>query len=628
MSEMSEIKEGDVQFICVGSLDQRQSQNENPKHIHIHSHINPPQPAKKSRSRNKSKVPRPANAWILYRSESLAKIKQEQAAAKPAQCLRESQTELSKNLSARWLNETEEVREHYLAKSEQVKREHKLMYPEYQYKPRRKESGGVRSKSAARGQRPVKSGRGAQSARRKETDAHRELEELIREKQEAEVAREKEMETEMYEKNDSDNEQDTSYIGQRRGRANAQTKSRNSLRRREEASRNHEDDKKTTLHAGNTLAVDLSFDEAQVKREIDESENQLPAFTFSDTASASSHSYPHSYSQSLSSPPSFLQSEPSSSYTQCTHYAHPTHPEDMYMSAIPPYLRLEMDHYINMEEKEVSGNGSGSGWVSDSALDVSNSDANPQASSLSNLAYDPAVMLAPATAANLANEWAAIDNTCLEYGLDFTRHGYGDDLGDARMDFDFDMVLGDVDGSEGVDGSGAGGIGDIGDTYYHNDNFNYINQVFGDIPSQHTQSAPIDIPKAEAETEAQMFSYMEALPGTTQESSSHGVIVGAGLGSSCSSTSTSTFSSASSVQPYTHALPDTIDSVTNLSNGLDETHITDGTKKLINDYLYESGKSGGGGVSQLQSQSQNQSQSHHHAAPSYQDIFRAFQREL
>lgn len=60
MSEMSEIKEGDVQFICVGSLDQRQSQNENPKHIHIHSHINPPQPAKKSRSRNKSKVPRPA----------------------------------------------------------------------------------------------------------------------------------------------------------------------------------------------------------------------------------------------------------------------------------------------------------------------------------------------------------------------------------------------------------------------------------------------------------------------------------------------------------------------------------------------------------------------------------------
>ncbi|OBT99156.1 hypothetical protein VE01_02603 [Pseudogymnoascus verrucosus] len=78
-----------------------------------------------------AKVPRPPNAFILYRKDHHQLVKD----ANPGI----HNNEISVILGQKWNGESTEVRDHYLALSKQAKRDHLLQYPDYQYRPRRPE---------------------------------------------------------------------------------------------------------------------------------------------------------------------------------------------------------------------------------------------------------------------------------------------------------------------------------------------------------------------------------------------------------------------------------------------------------------------------------------------------------
>lgn len=414
-------------------------------------------------------------------------------------------------------------------------------------------------KSAARGMRTVRNTRQVELETRKMLPAQDELED--------------------------DNEEDGSYVegrDQRRGRSTKSTKNRNTLKRREE----NKKAKKTSDVSG--IAVDLSFEDAE-----EEDNNELamtpvfpvqvnvlsssPSFALDDTPDISSLSASalSSLAGSRAQTPSFTFSEPSTSSA---------HSEDLDMSANPPYLRVEMDNYLNLDSTDAS--------IAASKPYVDNQTDtyydSQSLASFANFAYDPAVMLAPETAANLANEWANIDTACL--GLDFALGGC--EGGDSRMDLDLDIAIGNEIGSE---------------------NYNYINDVFGDIPTHYAELTPIDIPNSHSQPQS-MFKYVDEMPTIYQEPSSYEEIARAGLASSCSSNSTFS-STSSSVQSYTQAIPDALN--TDLTSTLNDTHIGKKAKSVIGDYFhYED---------EPQTTQQTQQQD---VTPSHQEIFRAFQRQL
>lgn len=77
--------------------------------------------------------PRPANAWILYRSDKMKDI----APSLPGQP-RPPQADISKLIAAMWKNETSEIRQHYEALSDMKKAEHLALYPGYRFQPMKK----------------------------------------------------------------------------------------------------------------------------------------------------------------------------------------------------------------------------------------------------------------------------------------------------------------------------------------------------------------------------------------------------------------------------------------------------------------------------------------------------------
>lgn len=76
--------------------------------------------------------PRPANAWILYRSDKMKNLAPEPG--KP----RRPQADISKLIAEMWKNEKPEIRQQYEALSDLKKAEHLAMYPGYRFQPMKK----------------------------------------------------------------------------------------------------------------------------------------------------------------------------------------------------------------------------------------------------------------------------------------------------------------------------------------------------------------------------------------------------------------------------------------------------------------------------------------------------------
>ncbi|KAH7236280.1 putative mating type protein MAT-2 [Fusarium tricinctum] len=77
----------------------------------------------------RAKIPRPPNAYIIYRKERHQKIKKERPAL--------TNNQISMILGRTWNMEKSEIRLLYKQKADIVKEEHRRMYPDYQYRPRR-----------------------------------------------------------------------------------------------------------------------------------------------------------------------------------------------------------------------------------------------------------------------------------------------------------------------------------------------------------------------------------------------------------------------------------------------------------------------------------------------------------
>ncbi|SJL09063.1 uncharacterized protein ARMOST_12439 [Armillaria ostoyae] len=77
-------------------------------------------------------IPRPSNAYIIFRSEFVALHKES---------LSKTQQKASKLASAAWRQLPKERQDHYRAIANKKKREHALAYPGYKYKPRRSSRG-------------------------------------------------------------------------------------------------------------------------------------------------------------------------------------------------------------------------------------------------------------------------------------------------------------------------------------------------------------------------------------------------------------------------------------------------------------------------------------------------------
>lgn len=87
----------------------------------------------------KARVPRPPNAWILYRSEKSQEIKDwraqlqesrgENLNGKGTKTSRQRQADMSREIAQMWKCESPQVKEHYVRLSEQMRQEHRRRYP-------------------------------------------------------------------------------------------------------------------------------------------------------------------------------------------------------------------------------------------------------------------------------------------------------------------------------------------------------------------------------------------------------------------------------------------------------------------------------------------------------------------
>lgn len=76
------------------------------------------------------KIPRPPNAWILFRKEKSKQLHE----ANPSM----SVGQVSAEASRQWHALSDEDRAFYKQMAEEAKQQHKIQYPEYRYKPGRK----------------------------------------------------------------------------------------------------------------------------------------------------------------------------------------------------------------------------------------------------------------------------------------------------------------------------------------------------------------------------------------------------------------------------------------------------------------------------------------------------------
>ncbi|KAJ8074697.1 hypothetical protein PM082_022275 [Marasmius tenuissimus] len=91
----------------------------------------------------KTKIPRPENAFILYRREALASGAVETRTTSECGLERpRTQSELSKDIAFMWHNAPERVKSYYNALAEEKRREHKEKYPEYKFSPNSQRKAG------------------------------------------------------------------------------------------------------------------------------------------------------------------------------------------------------------------------------------------------------------------------------------------------------------------------------------------------------------------------------------------------------------------------------------------------------------------------------------------------------
>nr|WRY74167.1 mating type protein MAT1-1-3 [Diaporthe caulivora] len=76
------------------------------------------------------KIPRPPNAWIIFRSEKSKEVRQGNPGTPNG--------DVSKEVSRLWHAAAQEVRDYYGQMAAQKKEEHMLKYPNYRYRPARK----------------------------------------------------------------------------------------------------------------------------------------------------------------------------------------------------------------------------------------------------------------------------------------------------------------------------------------------------------------------------------------------------------------------------------------------------------------------------------------------------------
>ncbi|ESK92956.1 hmg-box dna-binding protein [Moniliophthora roreri MCA 2997] len=81
------------------------------------------------------KIPRPPNAWILYRSDMAATI----TAQLQQTGQRKTQAQISKEISEMWKNVDPQTKMEYERRAEAKKHEHSEMYPGYRFQPMKKE---------------------------------------------------------------------------------------------------------------------------------------------------------------------------------------------------------------------------------------------------------------------------------------------------------------------------------------------------------------------------------------------------------------------------------------------------------------------------------------------------------
>ncbi|KAK9462300.1 uncharacterized protein V1516DRAFT_674277 [Lipomyces oligophaga] len=89
------------------------------------------------------KIPRPRNAFIIYRGQKHSQVMQSGELANTA---------ASRIIAQMWKHESQEVKDHYKKLAEEERNHHKAMYPDYRYTPRRP---GEKQRRRKRSQRPA-----------------------------------------------------------------------------------------------------------------------------------------------------------------------------------------------------------------------------------------------------------------------------------------------------------------------------------------------------------------------------------------------------------------------------------------------------------------------------------------
>ncbi|OSD01293.1 hypothetical protein PYCCODRAFT_1468729 [Trametes coccinea BRFM310] len=110
------------------------------------------------------KVPRPPNAWILYRT---ARLKEMKAASKDGECS-VKQADFSRIIGEMWKNEKDSVKKEFEKAAEIAKQKHAKKYPGYKYKPKsREEKLRARQEAKAAKKRAQQEAKAAKAAGRK-----------------------------------------------------------------------------------------------------------------------------------------------------------------------------------------------------------------------------------------------------------------------------------------------------------------------------------------------------------------------------------------------------------------------------------------------------------------------------
>ncbi|KAI0745113.1 high mobility group box domain-containing protein, partial [Earliella scabrosa] len=77
------------------------------------------------------KIPRPPNAWILYRTDRLREWRSCRSPNEPPM----KQADISRLIASKWKHEPEGVKLDYEKRAAIAKAEHKKKYPDYKYNP-------------------------------------------------------------------------------------------------------------------------------------------------------------------------------------------------------------------------------------------------------------------------------------------------------------------------------------------------------------------------------------------------------------------------------------------------------------------------------------------------------------